>query len=158
LLVQDRPPAEQDALIHNLEERSWFGCRAPLAAKEEETAHTAPGYPWLVASLVRVVELATRDRTVRWLQCGLGTGTAGLYFLFARRAFRSRAVGTLAGLLSGLDLFAIINTADINDGVVASFLMALALFLGVQASQTAGAFVSLLYGLSLAALALVRAA
>jgi 4-amino-4-deoxy-L-arabinose transferase-like glycosyltransferase len=175
LLVQDRPPRlrnqpadttllgrsapnEQDALVHNLKERSWFGCPAPLASGEEATAHIAPGYPGLVAVLARVSGEASLDRSVRWLQVGLGTLTAGLYFLFARRAFRSLAVATLAGLMSALHLFWVINTADVNDGVVATFLLALALYLGVRAGQTAEASTSLLYGLSLAALALVRAA
>src|SRR5437879_4777666 len=66
LLVQDPPPplrglppgtelrgrtqpTEQDALVHNLKEHNWFGCLAPFAAAEEQTAHTSPGYPWLLA-------------------------------------------------------------------------------------------------------------
>lgn len=152
-------PNELDALIHNLKEHSWFGCLAPFASDEEQTAHTAPGYPWLLSLLERSpLDLAPVDRAVRWIQCGLGSLSAGLYFLFARAAFRSRLVAGLAGLLGALHPFAIIATAEIDDGVLAAFLLALAVWLGARAGQQGGAFTSLLYGLTLAGLALVRAA
>src|SRR5262249_32896665 len=95
---------------------------------------------------------------MRWVQAGLGALTAGLYFLFARRAFRSLAVGTVAGLFAALHPFWVLDTASLNDGTLTAFLLALALFLGATALQTGGAFASLLYGLTLAGLALVRAA
>src|SRR5262245_43353100 len=45
-------PTELDALIHNLSrENRWFGSLAPLARSEEKTAHTSPGYPWLLSWL-----------------------------------------------------------------------------------------------------------
>jgi 4-amino-4-deoxy-L-arabinose transferase-like glycosyltransferase len=81
-----------------------------------------------------------------------------LYFLFARRAFSSRAVAVLTGVLCALHPFWIIDTAAKADGVAATFLLALALFLAVRARQTSGPLSSLLYGLALAALALTRAA
>jgi hypothetical protein len=84
--------------------------------------------------------------------------TAAFYFFFARRAFHSLLVGLLAGLLCAANPFWIVNTAEINDGVVSSFLLGLALMLGSRASQQGGAMTSLLYGASLAALALTRAA
>jgi hypothetical protein len=151
-------PDEVDVLVHNLHQHTWFGCAAPFAAVEEQTAHTSPGYPWLLWLLARGVGLDGLDRWVRWLQVGLGTLTAGLLFLFARRAFRSLTVGALAGLLAALHPFWIIGVSTLEDGVLASFLMAAALFLGARAAQTAGALSSLLFGLTLAALALVRAA
>src|SRR5262249_52900466 len=77
---------------------------------------------------------------------------------FARRAFRSVFVGTLAGLLCAVHPFWVFNTAELNDGVLASFLLAACLMLGARGCQTGEAFTSLLYGLALAALALVRAA
>ena len=76
---------------------------------------------------------------VRWIQCGLGILTAGLYFLFARRTFNSRLVGGLAGLLTALYPYWIINTAGINDGTVTTFLLALVLFLGSVAGRVVGA-------------------
>jgi 4-amino-4-deoxy-L-arabinose transferase-like glycosyltransferase len=151
-------PTEQDALVHNLRENHWFGSLAPFAPQEEQTAHTGPGYPWLLAWLSRAVEANTFDSWVRCIQAALGSLTAGLYFLFARRAFRSLRVGTLAGLFTALHPFWIINTAAIQDGVVATFFLALVLFLGVRASQTGAPFGSLIYGLTLAGLALVRPA
>jgi hypothetical protein len=76
----------------------------------------------------------------------------------SRRAFFSSLVAGLTGLLCTLHPFWIIDTATLADGTTATFLLALLLFLGVRSSQTGGPLSSLLYGLSLAALALVRAA
>jgi 4-amino-4-deoxy-L-arabinose transferase-like glycosyltransferase len=154
-------PAELETLANNLRDHGRFASPAPFAAGEEETAHLAPGYPYLIsaaATAARLVGSADRDRVLRWLQLVLGTLTAALYFLFARRAFRNRAVAILTGLLCALHPFWIIDTAALADGVTATFLLACALFLGARASQTSGPLTSLLYGLSLAALALVRAA
>jgi hypothetical protein len=161
LRVQDAHPAERDALVNSLKEDKGFQSQAPLALKEEATAHTAPGYPFLLYSLQQLplnYERADMDRLVRWIQCGLGTLTAGFYFLFARRAFRNLFVATLAGLLCAANPFWIVNTAELNDGVLATFLLAAALPLGARGGQMGGAFTSLLYGVLLAALALVRAA
>jgi hypothetical protein len=155
-------PTELDALVHNIAEGHGFMSPAPFSPKtapgEEETAHVAPGYPFVLAGLSRWTGLDALDHAVRWGQCALGSLTAGLYFLFARRAFHHRGVATLAGLLCALHPFAVIDTAAINDGVLTSFLVALAVWLGTRAGQEGGAFASLLFGLSLAGAALVRAA
>jgi 4-amino-4-deoxy-L-arabinose transferase-like glycosyltransferase len=151
-------PSDLDVLIHHVRERGWFGCQAPFAPAEEATAHTSPGYPWLVGLLGRFVAEARLDSMVRWGQVGLGTLTAMLYFFFARRAFRSLLVGTLAGLFAALHPFWIIDTATIDDGTLCTFALAACLFLGGQAGEKGGAFASLLFGLALAGLALVRAA
>jgi 4-amino-4-deoxy-L-arabinose transferase-like glycosyltransferase len=158
LAVQDPERTELDALVRNLKGHQSFQGPAPFAEGEEPTAHRAPGYPWLLSGLARVVDAPALDGTVRWLQCGLGALTAGLYFLFARRAFRSLLVAALAGLACALHPFQVIDTAAVADGVLASFLLALALVLGCRAGQTGGPFASLVYGLALAGLALVRAA
>src|SRR5262245_8373038 len=150
-------PTEQDALVHNLRESRWFGSLAPLASSEEKTAHTSPGYPWLLSWLTRLASGTEFDALVRWIQCGFGALTAALYFLFAHRAFRSRVAATLAGLFCAVHPFWVINTAALNDGTLTAFMLALALYLGVLASQTGGAFPSLVYGLSLAGLSLLRA-
>jgi hypothetical protein len=152
------PTSELDAMVHNIVEKHEFRGPAPFSPGEELTAHTAPGYPYLLAGLNRMVAEESLKRAVRWLQCGLGALTAGLYFLFARRAFRHLGVATLAGLFSALDPFAVISTAAVSDGVVASFLVALAIWLGARTGQSGGPFGSLLFGLTLAASALVRAA
>jgi 4-amino-4-deoxy-L-arabinose transferase-like glycosyltransferase len=151
-------PARTDleALIRNVREHGWFGCLAPFATGEEKTAHISPGYPWLVGLLGRVTGEGN-DRAVRWIQVVLGALTAGLYYLFARRAFRSLLVGFLAGLFTALHPFWIIGTATIDDGVLAAFALAGCLFLGSQAGEKGGALLSLLFGLALAGLALVRA-
>jgi 4-amino-4-deoxy-L-arabinose transferase-like glycosyltransferase len=154
--LRDRqPPSDLDALVHNLTEDRWFGSQAPLAEQKEKTAHRAPGYPWLFALASR---LDQPDRIMRWLQCALGTLTALCYFFFALRAFRSPLVAVLAGLLCALHPFWIINTAELEDGVLATFLLAASLTLGTRASQTGGALSSLFFGLALAGLSMVRAA
>src|SRR5262249_47406431 len=126
------------------------------AEKEETTAHVAPGYPWLVSLLARWdVPL---EASVRWGQAALGTLTAALYMVFARRVFHSLVAGFLAGLLGAVHPFWIINTAELTSGVLATFLLAASLALGARASQLGGPFASLLFGLALAGLALTRAA
>ncbi|MFL5242035.1 MAG: glycosyltransferase family 39 protein [Gemmataceae bacterium] len=152
-------PNQLDLLVYNLKEKRTFAGEAPLAAKEEITAHTAPGYPWVLSVLENApLKSSQLDQALRWLQSLLGTLTAAFYFFFARRAFHSSLVGAIAGLLCAANPFWIVNTAEINDGVLASFLLAFALMLGARASQQGGAATSLLYGLLLAALAMVRAA
>jgi hypothetical protein len=67
-------------------------------------------------------------------------------------------VGTLTGFLCAVYPYWIFNTAELNDGSLVTFLVGLAVFLGVRGGQNGGALTSLLYGLSLAALSCVRAA
>jgi hypothetical protein len=154
--VQDDRSQELIELVKNLRKGKGFRSHAPLSRGEEATAHTSPAYPWLLAAVAdRVDDWQT---LVRWLQGGLGTVTAGLYFLFARRAFRSLLVAALAGVLCALHPFWVIATAELNDGVLAAFLLGACLFFGARASQESGPTASLLYGLGLAGLALVRAA
>jgi 4-amino-4-deoxy-L-arabinose transferase-like glycosyltransferase len=155
-------PNELDALAYQLKEKQRFSAQAPFASEVEPTAHTTPGYPSLLCLVEMLGEKANLDRdamaaSVRWLQCGLGSLTALLYFFFARRAFRSLLVGFVAGMLCAIYPFWIINTAELDDGVLASFLLAFAIMLGARAGQEGAALSSLLYGLALAGLALVRA-
>jgi hypothetical protein len=154
LLVQGNPPA--DKLVANVVEHHWFGGVTPLADEEEFTAHVAPGHAMVAYAVAYFFDPA--DRMLRWLQCALGILTVGCYFFFARRAFHSTAIATLAGLLTALHPFWIVNTAELNDGVLASFLLGVSLMFGTRAGQEGGAFSSLLFGLALAGLALVRAA
>jgi 4-amino-4-deoxy-L-arabinose transferase-like glycosyltransferase len=166
LFVQDFPGdtatptperADLTALVDNVRFDRGFIATAPFATKEEPTAHTAPGYPMLVGLLARVVDPAALDSWVQWIQALVGSLTAGLYFLFARRAFRSTLVALLAGVLTAIYPLWVINTAAVNDGTLTAFLLALVLWLGVRAGQSGGAFSSLLLGLMLAGLALTRA-
>jgi hypothetical protein len=153
------PVRELDSLVGNITRDNWFGTVAPLASAEEKTAHLAPGYPWLLSWLKRSpLKLEPFDRGVRWIQCGLGALAAGFYFLFARRAFGHMLVGLLSGLFCALHPFWIISTAEISDGVLTSFLLAASLFFAVRALQASDALSSLLYGLGLVGLCLVRAA
>jgi hypothetical protein len=135
-----------DDALAGLKEPHRFGALVP----------TAPGYGWVRDQVARLP--VSVDATLRWGQCVLGALTAGLYFLFARRAFRSVLVGGLAGFAAALHPFWVLNTAELADGVLATFLVAACLFLGARAGQAGGAFTSLLYGLALAGTALTRAA
>jgi 4-amino-4-deoxy-L-arabinose transferase-like glycosyltransferase len=154
----ETPLPELDSLVRQLTTQQRFALTSPTSGEEVDTAVISPGYPILVAAVNRLVDAPVLPSTMRWLQCGLGALTAGLYFLFARRAFRRSLIAGLAGLLSAWHPFWIVDTAALADGTTATFLLALALFLGVRASQTGGPLSSLFYGLALAALALVRAA
>jgi 4-amino-4-deoxy-L-arabinose transferase-like glycosyltransferase len=172
LLVQDPMPPldlaadsqmrinERDALISNIKEHHWFGSLAPFAAREEQTSHVAPGYPWLVGELARILpeDFGPVERIVRWVQCVLGALTAGLWYLIARRAFPGRVVAVLTGVLCAVHPFWIVNTPAIDDGVLTTFLLAACLFLAIRGSQVEGALTSLGLGLGLAGLALLRAA
>ncbi len=158
LVVQD--PADQAealALAQSYRDGGTFVVRAPLSDAPESTAHASPGYPWLLGLLGRVAPLDKFELIVRWIQCGLGALTAGFYFLFARRAFRSLTAGLLTGLLCALYPFWVVNTAALDDGALVSLLVSLVMFTGARAGQTGGPFSSLIHGLTLAATALVRA-
>jgi 4-amino-4-deoxy-L-arabinose transferase-like glycosyltransferase len=153
--VQSTESNELQGLVQNLQRRGKFAGPAPLAPGEELTAHTSPGYPYLLSLAAAWTD--DWQVLVRWIQLGLGTLTAGLYYLFARRAFRNEPVAFLAGLFCAFYPYWVINTAELADGVLATFLLAACIFLGARAGQEGGATASLLLGLSLAALALVRA-
>jgi hypothetical protein len=153
------PPSDLKAILAHLSEDHWFAGRAPLATEEETTAHVSPGYPYLMSWLDQSpVNLGTLDRTMRWFQCLLGTLTALLYALLARRAFGSMVVAVLTGLLCALHPYWVVNTAEINDGVVVSFLLGVCLWLGARAAQDGGLISSFFFGIALATLALTRAA
>lgn len=151
-------PTELDALVHNIQEKNWFGSVAPFSAREETTAHVAPAYPYLLGLAARYVPAADFEAAVRWTQAGLGSLAAVFVFLFSRRVFRSLFVGTLAGLGAAAWPFAVISTAALADGTLATFLLAAALWLGARAGGTGGPMSSLLFGLALAGLVLTRSA
>jgi hypothetical protein len=152
-VVQETAPPEE--LLQNMKEGQWFAYRAPLSGAEEPAGDLSPGYAWLLGELKR---FSVPESVVRWIQCALSTLTVGFYFLFARWAFPGRTVAVLTGLLCALHPFWIINTAALNDGTLAAFLLGGCVWLGSRGGQVGGPLTSLLYGLGLAALALVRAA
>jgi 4-amino-4-deoxy-L-arabinose transferase-like glycosyltransferase len=154
----EMPMSDLDMLVRSLKSDWRFAVQIPSHEDKQDTAWTAPGYYYTMAAVGHLVDDPVLPSTMRWFQCGLGTLTAGLYFLFARRAFRSSLVAVFSGVLCAVHPFWILDTATLTDGVTATFLLALALFLGGRATQTSGPLSSLLYGLTLAALALVRAA
>jgi hypothetical protein len=157
LAVQDPRPEELSSLADSIQSGQGLSGPAPFSQADEATAHTSPGYPYLVGLLWRYTG-ESRDFYLRWLQVGLGAFTAAFYYLFARRAFRSLAVGIVAGVATALNPFWIINVAEIDDGTLTSFTLALCLLLAGQTGEKGGAFKSLLLGVMLAALSLLRAA
>jgi Dolichyl-phosphate-mannose-protein mannosyltransferase len=156
---QDKSKATvRDELVENTAKYNWYASRAPFAIVEEVTAYIAPGYPSLLGYLERLVsDAGTRAQIVLWTQCALGALTAVFYFLFARLAFGNAFVGLLAGLLAALHPFWIVNVAEFQDGTLTSFLLAACVFMAA-AGQRGNPLASLLFGGSLAGLALVRAA
>src|SRR5262245_27277305 len=133
-------PTELDNLVENLSTDRGYGGFAPLAPaqpdQQEATPHVAPGYAWLFGWIGGWAETWEQaDQWMRWLQVLLGTLTVAFYFCFARRVFHSGNVAALTGLLCALHPFWIVNTAELNDGVLATFLLAAALMLAVRAGD-----------------------
>jgi hypothetical protein len=153
LHVQEAPGQDFQELVRGLSRGEGF-----VTPDGEPRMDVAPLYPWLVAQLSPMVDSpAVLFQRARWAQCGLGALTAGFVFLFVLRAFHSRSAAVLAGLLAAFHPFWIMATAEIADGVLAAFLLMLALYLGARASfMEFGA--SWLFGLALAGLGLTRAA
>src|SRR4029077_16917862 len=104
-----------------------------------------------------LASIFSSDADLRRLQTLLGVLSALCLFFFARTPFASNVVATIVGLFAALHPFWIVNLGELADGTVITFLLAAALFLGTTASRTGGPLSSVLFGLSLAALALVRA-
>ena len=150
---------EQDADRATCRRDFRFASRGPVRRRRGDDGPRLAGLP-VPGRPAGQLRAATTSWsfTVRWIQVGLGALTAAFYFLFARRAFRSLAVGTLAGLFAALHPFWVVEVANIDDGTLASFALALCLLLASQAGEKGGALTSLLLGGSLAGLALVRAA
>lgn len=145
-----------DGLIVGLYEERGYG--PTVNGTLQPAASPAPFYPWLLAQLmVTAPELPDLHERVRWCQAALGTLTAALLFLFGRAALGGRAVGLIAGLLAAVHPCWIINVAEIDDGVLATFLLAACLLCGTL-SLGESMLAAWLFGLSLAALALTRAA
>ena len=154
---------EWESLVASMKENGVVeGYRGqPLfAAGPEKTAHLAPGFAlfrWCVEYQVAETIGMNPASVLRWTHLGLGSLTAALYFLIARRTFQSTLIGLLTGLAAALHPYWIINMAELEDGTLVTFLLAVTLWLGIRGGQQGGAVTSLLYGLFLAALALTRA-
>lgn len=147
---------EEAELIRNIRDHGWFGSRAPYTDEAESTAAISPGFPWFVAQLGR--GNWSLSRALLGSNSIFGALTCVFYLLILRRATRSLAVGVVAGFLTSIHPYWLVNAAELSDGTVTSFLVALALFLGMRSSEEGGPFSSLLFGVTLAGLALVRAA
>ena len=106
---------------------SQFAGQAPLSTGEETTAHEAPGYYWIYSV---TASYWGNETLMCWIQAALGTLTVLCYFFFARWALGKSPVALVAGLLTALHPFWILNTAEMNDGVLASFGLSLVLMLG----------------------------
>jgi 4-amino-4-deoxy-L-arabinose transferase-like glycosyltransferase len=158
ILAPGQSAPDLTTLADNVQKRDlWFGGEAPFSPEEEITAHTSPGYPHVVGLIGQFAGEGERDFMVRWVQVGLGSLTAVFYYLFARRAFRSLLVGTLAGLFAALHPFWIFDVATLSEAPLASCALAFSLLMASQAGEKGGALKSLLLGGSLAGLSLVRA-
>jgi 4-amino-4-deoxy-L-arabinose transferase-like glycosyltransferase len=135
-------------------ENQYLG-RAPWNDRPEITAFAAPGYFFFASALYRLP--VDFEPAVRWTQCVLGALTAAIWCLLARKLFRSQLVAIVAGLLCAVYPIWIVNVGELDDGVLASFLLVVALLVGTLGSRTGGPLASLAFGLLLALLCLVRA-
>lgn len=163
------PPdrTDLDQLVENLKKEGLAGfvTRTPLGPdKEEPTAHQAPLYPLIRAGIETLAEnyketvSVSKGSSVRLVQLLLGGLTCLCYYLVAWRAFgQNQLLALLVGLATAFYPFWIINTGELEDGVLASFLLAWSLSLGVYVGQKGGIVRSFLLGVVLAALALTRA-
>ncbi len=139
--------AEALALAASIRDNNSFVGPGPLSEGPEATAHASPGYPWLLGLLKKAIPDDKFELLVRWGHCVLGALTAGFYFLFARRAFRSTTAGLLTGLLCAIYPFWVVNTAAIDDGVLATFLVSLGvLHRSKEPARPAGRFPGRAYG------------
>lgn len=158
--------SEADQLVDGLAEGGLvqgFRGPAPLAKEAEQTAHVMPLFPLYRYAVEKLLanKVGFSERPgdlLRWSHLLLGSLTALLVFLIATRAFQSRFVGILAGIAAALYPFWIVATASPFDGVLATFLVALSLYLAIRAGQQGGALTGLLLGIVLSATALTRAA
>ena len=128
LVVQDTPSdADLQQLIRSVKDSNSFVSNAPLADAPERPLTFLPAIP-----IRRHGRPVHRGGSAGFRDSlgpvPLGALTARLYYLFAQ-AIRSLAVGTLAGVFS-LHPFWVVDTAAINDGTLASFLVGLSLFVG----------------------------
>lgn len=163
------PPdrTDLDQLVDNLKKDGLAGfvSRTPLGPeKEEPTAHLSPLYPLMRAGIEKLAEDQketlpfSKGSAVRWVQLVLGALTCLCYYLVAWRAFgQNQLLALLVGLVTAFYPFWIINTGELEDGVLASFLLAWSLSLGIYVGQKGGVVRSFLLGVVLAALALTRA-
>ncbi len=67
-------------------------------------------------------------------------------------------MGLFAGIAYAVYPLSIVNVSELSDGVLSSFILSIALYSGTAALLQRGPFSSLLFGLSLAGLCLIRAA
>ncbi len=167
-LVSNPPDkTEIDQLVDNLKKDGLAGfvAKTPLGPdKEEPTAHVSPLYPLMRAGLEKLAEdykesiSFSKGSAVRYVQMVLGALTCLCYYLVAWRAFgQHQLLALIVGLATAFYPFWIINTGELEDGVLASFLLAWSLSLGVYVGQKGGIIRSFLLGAVLAALALTRA-
>jgi hypothetical protein len=163
------PPnrTELDQLVDNLKKDGLAGfvAKTPLGPdKEEPTAHLSPLYPLMRAGIEKLAEdykesiSFSKGSAVRYVHLILGALTCLCYYLVAWRAFgQNQLLALVVGLATAFYPFWIINTGELEDGVLASFLLAWSLSLGVYVGQKGGIVRSFLLGAVLAALALTRA-
>src|SRR5947207_964736 len=59
-------PTELDVLAANVSDNQYFGVQAPFAPEEEHTAHTSPGFPYLVGLAGTVLSEEQVGPAIRW--------------------------------------------------------------------------------------------
>jgi len=133
---------------------------APLAARDEFAAYLAPAYPVFRVLWEEVASYADvpPKQWLRWTFAVLGSLTAVLVFMAARRAFDHLPIALLAGLGAAFYPLWIVNVAELGDGVFATFVFMATLVLGIRAGQQGGAWTCFCYGVLLGLAMLTRGA
>jgi hypothetical protein len=162
-----------DRLIYNLQSQGSpqglqtphpFGPKAGESYKDEPLAGRGPLYPFFRYYIEwsadeYLVDFMPPHAAVRMVHIAMGALTCLLYYVIALRAFGNHfRIAILVGLATAFYPFWVINTSELEDGTLASLLLAWSLAVGVKIGQKGGVVRSYFYGLLLAALALTRAA
>ncbi len=140
-----------------------------MLPENEVTAYRAPLYPLMRYGLHQALKEYAKYKdenpvmiptgAVRTGQLILGSLTCVIYYMLTLRAFGgNRFLALLVGLATAAYPFWVINSAELEDGTLAAFLLAVSLWLGMRIGQRGGAISALLFGIALGGLALTRAA
>lgn len=166
--TQSPDVTELDLLVDNIKQFGFLdGFRAygPLGPdKVEATAHLAPLFPMFRAAvelgaeqIKNYLEISS-PAALRWVHLLLGSLTCVLYYIIALRGFgHNHFLALLVGLATAAYPMWIINTGELEDGVLVTFLLAWSLCLAMGLGQKGGVLRSILFGVVLAALVLTRA-
>jgi len=137
--------AAYDSWARRIADGDWLG---------EETFYQAPAYPYFLALVYRLLDDGPMG--IRWIQAALGAISCLLIGLATARFFRNRAIGIAAATLFALYPPAIFFGGLIQKTALATFWMALVLYLASLQLDRPRGWVFLILGLVLGLFGLTR--